>query len=122
MCWFVPCQLSVLPYEPDEIPEVIGTFSIEATFDKDPLASGKPINGVNANMIFSSLDGIQQGVTTAHGATVTSSAIKKIQEVLGQLGPYANKTSIQGKWAITETKDGFKFTRIPELNKGKKKK
>jgi len=46
--------------------------------------------------------------------------IKRIQNLLNKLGPYANKIFIPGQWTITETIDGYVFKRIDEKKEKKK--
>ena len=111
----VKSMLYLSPHQPEDIPKVLGTFSLEVTYKNDLLANGKPINGVNINMVFSNLNGETLGILDAHGATVTADNIKKINGVLGQLGPYVYGALEVGKWTITEDEKGnITFTRVHE--------
>lgn len=106
-------MLFLSPHQPDDIPKLLGTFSLEATYHSDPLSSGKPINGVTINMLFDTLDGEEQGAGTSHGATVNAGTIKKIVAALGQLGPYIYDALASGKWSVAEDSQGnLTYTRI----------
>jgi RHS repeat-associated protein len=118
----VQSMLYMSPDEADEFKSPIGTFSMQAHFDKDPVAPLMRLDGVNVFMQFSTLDGQSVGRLEAHGSSPTSSTIKKMQGIINQLGPWVNKIMIKGKWSVTETKNDVSFKRIDEEDKDKEDK
>jgi hypothetical protein len=114
----IKSMLFLSPYQPEDIPTVTGTFSTGATFSNDKIANGKPIKGVNINMVLSSLNGVNKGILSAHGATVDAAVLEKISRILGRLELQVYGTIPAEKWAITEDRNGIlTFTRIYEPEK-----
>jgi hypothetical protein len=72
------------------------------------------LDGVDVYMNFSTLNGEDIGKTGAHGATVTTGNVNKMKDALSRIGPYASKLMIKGQWTVTETKNGYSFTRVKE--------
>lgn len=107
-------MLYLSPDEADEFKIPLGTFSMQSHFQNDRVSPSIKLDGVNIFMNFSSLNGNKIGKLGSHGATVSKANIEKIKDVLKQLGPYSNKLFIQGKWNVTETKDGYKFEQIKD--------
>jgi RHS repeat-associated protein len=110
----VESMLYLSPDEADEFRTPIGIFSIQSHFQEDGISPSMRLDGINIYMNFSTLNGNKPGFGNNHGSTVTKANIDKMSSVLSGFAPIINKLMIQGKWTITETKDGYTFDRVNE--------
>ncbi|PWG78247.1 RHS repeat domain-containing protein, partial [Pararcticibacter amylolyticus] len=109
---------NMLYLSPDEVDDKfsspIETFSIQSHFQGDGISPSKRLEGVDVYMNFSTLNGKKPGFGGNHGATVTTANIKKIKDVMAKFGPDAKKILSNGRWTVTETKNGYTFKREKE--------
>jgi RHS repeat-associated protein len=107
-------MLYLSPDEADEFTHPVGIFSIQSHFENDIISPSMRLEGVNVYMNFSTLNGEKVSKGGAHGATVSTSNVRKMMKILGKLGSSMMKLFGTSKWTVKETKHGYTFTRIEE--------
>ncbi|HMR92300.1 MAG TPA: RHS repeat-associated core domain-containing protein, partial [Chitinophagaceae bacterium] len=114
----VESMLYLSPDEADEFRSPIGTFTMQAHYEKDWVSPSIRLEGVDVYFNFNYKDGEEVSRGAAHGATPTSKTLEKLSDALGLLHEVAGSSfvkelfNIQGKWTVTETANGYQFKRL----------
>ncbi len=126
----VESMLYLSPDEADEFYSPIGTFSMQAHYDKDWVSPSMRLGGVDVYANFNYQDGKEVGKMAAHGSSPTSKTLTKLGDALNMLHQAAGDSfmtklfDVKGKWTVTETANGYTFTRadtiLPDEKKTKK--
>jgi len=124
----VESMLYFSPDEADEFYSPIGTFSMQAHYNNDIVSPSMRLGGVDVFVNFNYMDGKEVGKMAAHGSSPTSKTLNKLGDALGLLHQVAGDSfmtklfDVKGNWSVTETKDGYTFTRNDSLNPSEEKK
>ncbi|MBS3923523.1 MAG: hypothetical protein KGZ37_10320 [Nitrosarchaeum sp.] len=114
----------ILYLSPDEADEFVGApakFSIQAHYDNDPISPAIRLKGVDVFVNFNYQNGKATGAKSSHGLTPTSYTLSKLSDVLNILHKalgnsfFTSVFSVSGEWTITETQNGYIFTRIDSI-------
>ncbi|MBS0644976.1 MAG: hypothetical protein JSR97_00090 [Verrucomicrobia bacterium] len=122
----VESMLYLSPDEADEFVSPIGTFSMQAHFASDGISPSMRLSGVDVYANFNYMDG-KEVKSGGHGMTPTSKMMDKLTDALGMLhkavgSPFFTKLfEIKGQWNVTETANGYTFTRIDTILPDEKK-
>jgi hypothetical protein len=114
----VESMLYLSPDEADEFTAPVGTFSMQAHYANDWVSPSMRLTGVDVYANFDYIDGKEVGSMASHGSSPTSKTIAKLGDALNMLHQAAGDSfmtklfDIKGQWNITETANGYKFSRI----------
>jgi len=126
----VESMLYLSPDEADEFSSPIGTFSMQAHYDKDWVSPSMRLTGVDVYANFNYMNGKEVGKMEAHGSSPTYKTLTKLGDALNMLHSAVGDSfmtklfDVIGQWTVTETANGYTFTRVdtilPDERKTKK--